>query len=110
MEDKDIVELMYLVESCKNNLSPKFNHMFDDIVEDKCTGYCKSHNIKIVHGSAFKELRHKSYYYKDKNIESIINKGVDLYGLMKHHITTDKDIVDKLFKMRRKEHKQNNKI
>lgn len=98
MNNDDILELMYLVISCENNLDSKWNHQFDEVIEMKCDNFCKKHNIKISHGTAFKELRHKTYYYKNKCIGSIIKDGIDLYELRQHKIVTDKEIVEKLLR------------
>ena len=102
MKDKNIIEMFYLVQSCKNNLNPKWNHKFDKSVEESCKKFCKLNKINVTHGSAYKELRHKTYYYINKNIESIINTGVDLYSLRKHKLVTDEQIVDKLIKIKLK--------
>lgn len=105
MSNNDIVEMFYLVISCKNNLDPRWNHKFDEVVEEKCNQFCERYKINITHGSAYKELRHKTYYYINKNIKSIIEDGNDLYGLREHKIIKDTDIVNKLIKT-----KQVNKI
>lgn len=98
MSNDNILELMFIVKSCSNNLNPKWNHQFDEIVEKRCTDFCNKHSINITHGSAYKELQHKSYYYKDKCIKSIIDGNGDLYELYKNKIVTNKMIVDKLIK------------
>ena len=98
METKDIIELFYLVISCTNNMNKKYNHRFDKQVENACLSFCNKHNINITHGSAYKELRHKTYYYRNKNIKSIINNGIDLYKLRKNKLISDTEIVDLLLK------------
>ena len=96
MENKDIREMYFIVESCKNNLSKKWNHQWDNDVENKCKDFCSKHKINITHGSAFKELRHKLYYYISKNIDNIIKGNGDIYHLYEYGIITDKQIVNKL--------------
>lgn len=100
MDENDVIEMYYLVESCKNNMNPRWNHQFDEEIDVKCKDFCEKHNINVTHGSPFKELRHKTYYYINKNIKSIIEDGVDLYGLRSKSIIKDKDIVEKLIKTR----------
>lgn len=99
MNDRSVQELIMLVKSCKNNLNKKYNNEFDETVEEACNKFCKKHNINITHGSAYKELRHKSYYYKDKCINSIIYDFTDLYNLYAQKIITGSDVVDKMLKI-----------
>ena len=100
MDKRNIIELIYLVRSCKNNLDKRHNHKFDERVNEICLKYCEKHNINITHGSAYNELRHKCYYYINKNIKSIIDNGIDIYELYKNKVIEPKTIVDKLLKRR----------
>lgn len=99
MKDKEIRQLIMIVRSCKNNLNSKYNGEFDKQVSEVCNKFCRDHNINITHGSAYKELRHKSYYYINKCIDSIIYEFTDLYDLYKNNIVSSKDIVDKMLKI-----------
>lgn len=100
MNNKDIQEMYFIVNSCKNNLHKKYNHQFDEQVNTKCEDFCKKHNINITHGSAFKELRHKLYYYIDKNIDGIIKGKGDIYGLYENGIILDKQIVERFIRQK----------
>lgn len=101
MKDIDIRFLFSICNSCELNLDRRWNHKFDKDVSEICNKFCREHKINITHGSAYRELRHKMSYYKNKCINSIIDDGVDLYGLYKNHFIKDRDIVDKLFKRSR---------
>lgn len=98
LDCKTIVELCFIVRSCENMLNSKYNGKYEQDVNTRCESFCKEHNINITHGSAYKELRHKSYYYVDRNINDIIAKGVDTYTLHENHYISDKQIVTKLLK------------
>ena len=97
MNNTDIMELICIVRSCSNNYKKFINNA--EIVkacDKRCFDFCSKHNIKITHGSAFKELRHKSYYYINKNIKSIALKGNDLYQLYENKIISSNEVVDYL--------------
>lgn len=97
MTDANIQELIMIVKSIQLNDSKTNNtYSSEGFVVRRCLNFCNDHDINITHGSAYKELRHKSYYYINKCIDSIIDKGIDLYGLRENHIISDKEIVDKL--------------
>lgn len=96
LSDKEIVEMCYIVISCTNMLDKRYKHKYDKDVSDECNKWCREHSINITHGSAYKELRHKTYYYINKNIQSIIKCGFDKYGLYKNKVVSDKQIVHKL--------------
>lgn len=104
MNNTDILELVFIVRSCSNNYK---NFKDDDSIikacDKRCADFCSKHNINIVHGSAFKELRHKSYYYINKNIKSIVDNGNDIYQLYENKAISDKQIVSYLL------NKSNNK-
>ena len=103
MTNDNIQELIMIVKSIQlNNFKTNNTYSTQDFVIKRCEDFCDKYNINITHGSAYKELRHKSYYYIDKCINSIINNAVDLYGLRENHIITDKEIVDKLLKVKGK--------
>lgn len=101
MTDKNIQELIMIVKSIQLNDS-KTNNSYskEGFVIRRCLNFCTEHDINITHGSAYKELRHKSYYYINKCIDSIIEKGVDLYNLRTEHIISDKEIVDRLLNIK----------
>ena len=96
MNNRQILRLVSLVKSCTNNLNKKYNGKFIDQVNNVCTEFCNENNIKITHGTAYKELRHKCYYYINKNIMSIITTAEDIYKLRYNKFIEDKQIVDKL--------------
>lgn len=96
MQSKDIRYLISICNSCKLNLDKRWNHKFDKDVSEVCNKFCREHNINITHGSAYNELRHKMYYFKNKCIQSIIKDGIDLYDLYKYKLISDKEIVQKL--------------
>ena len=97
MTDDNIQELIMIVKSIQLNDSKTNNtYSTQDFVIKRCEDFCSKYNINITHGSAYKELRHKSYYYIDKCLKNIINEQKDLYGLRENHIISDKEIVDKL--------------
>lgn len=98
LTDKEIVEMCYIVKSCTNMVDRRYQGKYDKDISEKCNKWCREHNINITHGSAYKELRHKSYYYVDKNIKDIIDKGADTYTLYENHYISDKQIVSKLLK------------
>ena len=100
MGSNHIVRMFYLVRSCQNNLDTRWNHKFDEQVENACLEFCNDYKINITHGSAFKELRHKTYYYKNRCITSIIDDGVDLYSLHENKLVSDSEIVTKLIQNR----------
>lgn len=60
--------------------------------------FCKYHNINVTHGSPYKELRHKYYYYLDKYIKNLLDNKTDLYKLRENHVITDKEIVDRILR------------
>lgn len=103
LEEKDIPRLIMFVKSCANNLQSKYKGQYDEMINQKCEDFCKEYNIKITHGSAYKELRHKSYYYLDKYFNTVLSEHKDLYQLRSLHIVSDKDIVDKLFNTNKEE-------
>lgn len=97
MKENDIIEMFYIVisvEKSKITFGKSYEKRSDIVA--RCIQFCKKHNINITHGSAYKELKHKYYYYKDKCIKSIIENGKDLYNLRKSGAIEDKEIVDKL--------------
>mgnify|MGYP001052948657 CR=1 FL=1 len=96
MNNKDIQELIMLAESCRNNMKRKYKGIYDKPVEDKCQKFCKKHNINITHGSAYREVCHKYYYYINKYIVNVIANREDLYDLYKDHILSSKYIIDKI--------------
>ena len=91
MQDKDIQELIMIVTSVELNKN-KYDkaYEFKPEVIIRCKDFCKYHNINVTHGSPYKELRHKYYYYLD-------NK-TDLYKLRENHVITDKEIVDRILR------------
>lgn len=98
MNNKVIQELMCIVKSVELNKKYYKGYEFSEKVVKRCEDFCKLHNINITHGSAYRELKHKSYYYKDKYVINLLDKGTDLYELRKTGAITDKEIVDKLLK------------
>ena len=103
MNNREILELVCLVKSCKNNLSKKYNGEYEEKVDEVCEKFCKKHNINITHGTAYKELRHKTYYYINKNIQSIADYGEDKYKLYKNGAISATAIVDYLLENKIKE-------
>ena len=101
IEKENIIDLSSLMKTLKYD---KINAIRSDIkielpikkIENKCKDFCSKHKINITHGSAFKELRHKLYYYISKNIDNIIKGDGDTYHLYEYGIITDKQIVNKL--------------
>lgn len=105
MNKRNIQELIMLVRSCKNNLDKRYKGKFDKDVDNVCMSFCKKHNITITHGNAYKELRHKSYYYINKNIDALIYDFVDLYDLYKCKIITGSDVVNRMLKIKERKFK-----
>lgn len=98
MTDRNIQELIALAISCANNKDKKYNHKFDKDIEETCQKFCEKHKLNITHGSAYKEVRHKYYYYIDKYINNLIKNRTDLYRLRKMKLITDKEILNKLLR------------
>ena len=98
MKDKELYELMMLAKSAKNNMQRKYKGCFNEQVESRCQQFCKDHNINVTHGSAYKEVCHKFYYYQDKYVDNLVKTRNDLYSFRKNHILSDKEILDKLIK------------
>lgn len=96
MTDENIQELVAIINSIK--LSEKLHKGFHKSTQAavRCLNFCNQHNIKVTHGSPYKELRHKYYYYTKKCYDSIIDKGIDLYNLRSSGLVSDKDIVNYL--------------
>ena len=65
MTDEQIQELVATAISCANNKNKKYNHYFDDSIENKCKELCLKYKFNITHGSAYNEVRHKYHYYID---------------------------------------------
>lgn len=65
---------------------------------DRCEKFCKKHNINITHGSAYKELKHKSYYYKDKYVKNLLNNKTDLYNLYTSRVISGNEIMDRILR------------
>lgn len=98
MTNKELYELVMLAKSARNNMQRKYKGQFNDQVEIRCKEFCNEHNINITHGSAYKEVCHKFYYYVDKYVDNLNKTRTDLYNFRKNHILTDKEILDKLIK------------
>ena len=98
MTDEQIQELVATAISCANNKNKKYNHYFDDSIENKCKELCLKYKFNITHGSAYNEVRHKYHYYIDKYIKNLLENRTDLYGLRKCCLLTDKEIIKKILK------------
>lgn len=96
MTGSAVRELIMIVKSIQLNIKKDSKYLDKDFVKARCENFCKDNNINITHGSAYKELRHKYYYYTNKCINSIIYDRVDLYEVRKYNIISDKLIVDTL--------------
>lgn len=99
MTDENIQELISIVNSVE--LSKKtYNNNYEtlDFVVQRCEKFCKDNNINITHGSAYKELKHKSYYYKDKYINNLLDNRGDLYNLYTNNILSGNEIVERIFR------------
>lgn len=99
MTDENIQELISIINSIE--LSKKnYNNSYEtlDFVVARCENFCKQHNINITHGSAYKELKHKSYYYKDKYINNLLANKSDLYNLYTNNILSGNEIVERIFR------------
>ena len=99
MTDENIQELISIVNSVE--LSKKtYNNNYEtlDFVVERCEKFCSEHNINITHGSAYKELKHKSYYYKDKYVNNLLYNRSDLYNLYTNHIMSGNEIVERIFR------------
>lgn len=99
MTDENIQELISIVNSVE--LSKKtYNNNYEtlDFVVQRCEKFCKDNNINITHGSAYKELKHKSYYYKDKYINNLLLNKSDLYNLYTNNILSGNEIVERIFR------------
>lgn len=98
MNDKVIQELICIVQSVELSKRRWKNYEFTPNVITRCKDFCTEYDINITHGSAYRELKHKSYYYKDKYIANLLNNKTDLYGLRKANVISDKEIVDRILK------------
>ena len=105
MTDENIQELITIVKSCrltfkKNTFNRKYidSYNYDEVINKRCEDFCNLHNINITHGSAYKELSHKMYYYLDKYVQSFLTSRIDLYKLRTNHILSDTEIVDLVLK------------
>ena len=99
MTDENIQELISIVNSIelgKKNYNSDYEKL--DFVVDRCESFCKQHGINITHGSAYKELKHKSYYYKDKYVNNLLDSRSDLYNLYTNHIMGGNEIVERIFR------------
>ena len=99
MTDENIQELISIVNSIE--LSKKtYNNNYEtlDFVVERCEKFCSEHNINITHGSAYKELKHKSYYYKDKYVNNLLDNRSDLYNLYTNNILSGNEIVERIFR------------
>lgn len=99
MTDENIQELISIVNSIE--LSKKtYNNNYEtlDFVVERCDKFCSEHNINITHGSAYKELKHKSYYYKDKYVNNLLDNRSDLYNLYTNNILSGNEIVERIFR------------
>lgn len=99
MTDENIQELISIVNSIelsKKSCNSDYEKL--DFVVDRCELFCKQHNINITHGSAYKELKHKSYYYKDKYINNLLANKSDLYNLYTNNILSGNEIVERIFR------------
>lgn len=98
MKDKNIQELICIVNSIEKSKKNYKNYETLDFVVDRCEKFCKKHNINITHGSAYKELKHKSYYYKDKYVNNLLENKSDLYNLYTDHIISGNEIMDRILR------------
>lgn len=99
MTDENIQELISIVNSIelgKKNYNSAYEML--DFVVERCEKFCSEHNINITHGSAYKELKHKSYYYKDKYVNNLLDNRSDLYNLYTNHIMSGNEIVERIFR------------
>lgn len=97
MKDRDIQELFATLKSCENNRKLGLSQ---GPLEARCQELCNKNNWNISHGTAFKEVRHKYYYYRTKYIEGVLKNREDKWSLYKNHYITSKEIVDSIFKNR----------
>ena len=99
MTDENIQELISIVNSIKLG-KKNYNSGYEtlDFVVERCEKFCSEHNINITHGSAYKELKHKSYYYKDKYVNNLLDNRSDLYNLYTNHIMSGNEIVERIFR------------
>lgn len=98
MKDKNIQELICIVNSIEKSKKNYKNYETLDFVVDRCEKFCKKHNINITHGSTYKELKHKSYYYKDKYIKNLLNNKTDLYNLYTSRVISGNEIMDRILR------------
>lgn len=98
MKDKNIQELICIVNSIEKSKKNYENYETLDFVVDRCEKFCKKHNINITHGSAYKELKHKSYYYKDKYVKNLLNNKTDLYNLYTSRVISGNEIMDRILR------------
>lgn len=98
MKDKNIQELICIVNSIEKSKKNYKNYETLDFVVDRCEKFCKKHNINITHGSAYKELKHKSYYYKDKYVNNLLENKSDLYNLYTDHIISGNEIMGRILR------------
>lgn len=98
MKDKNIQELICIVNSIEKSKRNYKNYETLDFVVDRCEKFCKKHNINITHGSAYKELKHKSYYYKDKYVKNLLNNKTDLYNLYTSRVISGNEIMDRILR------------
>lgn len=98
MKDKNIQELICIVNSIEKSKKNYKNYETLDFVVDRCEKFCKKHNINITHGSAYKELKHKSYYYKDKYVKNLLNNKTDLYNLYTSRVISGNEIMDRILR------------
>ena len=99
MTDENIQELISIVNSIelgKKNYNSGYETL--DFVVERCEKFCSEHNINITHGSAYKELKHKYYYYKDKYVNNLLDNRSDLYNLYTNHIMSGNEIVERIFR------------
>ena len=99
MTDENIQELISIVNSVELS-KETYNNNYEtlDFVVQRCEKFCKDNNINITHGSAYKELKHKSYYYKDKYINNLLLNKSDLYNLYTNNILSGNEIVERIFR------------
>lgn len=98
MKDKNIQELICIVNSIEKSKKNYKNYETLDFVVDRCEKFCKKYNINITHGSAYKELKHKSYYYKDKYVKNLLNNKTDLYNLYTSRVISGNEIMDRILR------------
>lgn len=98
MKDKNIQELICIVNSIEKSKKNYKNYETLYFVVDRCEKFCKKHNINITHGSAYKELKHKSYYYKDKYVKNLLNNKTDLYNLYTSRVISGNEIMDRILR------------